>query len=169
LLVMPKKVKKAEKRESKSSKNFTSKFLLVSAAILAILFLLFKDRSGVTPTIKSDVIQNTAQLAKPSGELNGFGTVLKTWDGKTYELSATAFVSKPSANKSYYVILKADSEDVADKFLGKMVLSGDVYSLNYSSTESLYSYKKVEIVEASDSEVESGKTGTVILTGQFSK
>lgn len=166
---MAKKSKKSVRfSEAKEAKlrSSTYKFLFLSGLVLLLLFFLFKQKPGLKPTVLNDQLQSSVQLTKPDGQLNGFGTALKSYDGKTFELNVTTFLNEPSKGKAYFVYLKGASGDVRDIFAGRLTKSGDVYSLNYMSGDDLYSYRELIVIEADDKSKDA-PTGPTILKGSF--
>lgn len=118
---------------------------------------------------KINVIEASAQITSGDSKYYGMGTASKTWDESNTLFNVTAFLDAPKADHSYYVYLKGNGSDLKDLKLGKMELSGDVYSVNYSTNKDIFGYKDLFVTLQPDSEVNSGKTGDPILSGSFNK
>jgi len=158
------------KQETTASDNsFGLKVVIILLLALGIWFLL-TGLKGKPVSQVPNVVQSVAQLSSSTKKYSGMGTATKSHDDSSSQVSVTAFLPKPPKGKDYYVFLKGNGADVKDMLLGKMVLSGDVYGLNYSATDkSLYSYKDVVVVEETEAQAKEGKMVLIVLSGSFSE
>lgn len=159
-------------KETERSQNSSSIFYkFVILAIAALLVWSFVSKKAVKPVVPEPVIvQSNTQLSSSTPKYSGMGTAGKELvDNKNYTLNVTAFLDKPAAGFGYYVYLKGNGADLKDKLIGKMELAGDVFSLNYSSDSSAFSYKDVVVTRETEEQVKTGNIGTVVLTGTFDK
>ncbi|HET7099175.1 MAG TPA: hypothetical protein VFI61_03015 [Patescibacteria group bacterium] len=155
----------SEKITSKQN-NWFFRVVLLSALILLGISIIYKSNPKFgTP----NVISSTAQILPSDGKGSAMGTASKSWNESSFDLNVTAFLSNPAGGSSYNVYLKGDGADLSDMLVGKMVLSGDVYSLNYNSNKNLFAYKDLFVSLQTDSEATSGKLGKTVLAGSFTK
>lgn len=137
---------------------------------ILLLTLLLAYKFLISPTTqKVNIVEASAQVASVDSKYYGMGTASKSWNETDTAFNVTAFLDKPKDNRSYYVYLKGNDSDLKDMALGKMELAGDVYSINYSSNKNIFGYKDLFITLESESDTNSGKIGTPILSGSFNK
>jgi hypothetical protein len=163
-----KKVKKPVKIVKDNNGNPLIRNLGWLIIIFIVLALLFKSDSKLSPVKDTKTLQSSTQLIGPNGELDGFGTALKTTGKNGFELNVTIFLEDPPNDKNYYVMLTQGGDGFGDLLAGKMSKSGDVYSLNYTSSSDKYVYGDLVVISASETEIQEG-TGAVVLTGTFSE
>lgn len=144
-------------------------FKLVGFGVIIFLFWVFFMKGGPKPQVQQvpNINQVTAQLS--AGKNGEWGTAAKTSDGVSFGVNVTAFLPKPTKGLDYYVYLKGNGSDLKDVLLGKMVLSGDVYSLNYQSDMDYFGYKDLVVTKETEAQSKEGKMTTVVLTGLFAK
>lgn len=160
-------MKETEHSEGKNSIFY--KFVILAAIVL--LVWVFVNKKTVKRTIPEPVVvQSTAQLSSSTPKYAGMGTATKELvDNTNFTFNVTAFLDKPAAGMSYYVYLKGNGSDLKDKLLGRMELSGDVYSFNFASDSSTFGYKEVVVTKDTEAGSKSDKMGTVVLSGTFDK
>jgi hypothetical protein len=162
-----KKVKKVVKAKAvKDNGKSLYRMLVWALVLIAAFILLAKSDSRLSPIKEPKVSQSSIQLIGPNGELNGFGTALKSSNKGGFELNVTAFLEDPQKDKCYYVLLTEGGEGYEDLFAGKMSKSGDVYSLNFTSSSDHYTYRQIVVFSASEAEMQEG-AGAIVLTGTF--
>ncbi|MBI4153627.1 hypothetical protein HY503_01345 [Candidatus Woesebacteria bacterium] len=96
----------------------------------------------------------------------GMANATRSFDGKTFYLTITAFLSAPPKGSSYYLRL-TDDVDGSSFVVGKLEAKGDVYTLSYSAKKNLNPYRTVVVTEATETEAKEGKTGRELLRGSF--
>ncbi len=148
----------------KPKKDFIwKKLLLVLLVILGVWYL----AKGKTPLdlIQKTAKQEVAQLASVDKYV-GIGNATRSFDGKTFNISLTAFLSDPDKRSSYYLWLK-DEVTGSSVSVGKLEVKGDVYALNYTVNKNLTSYKTLVVTEATDREAKEAQMGRELLRGSF--
>ncbi len=158
-----------QKIATPSDSTFGLKVLIVIFLALGGWFLLTKF-GGKSIQQAPKVVQSVAQLSSSTKKYSGMGTATKSHDDSSSQISVTAFLPKLPKGRDYYVFLKGNGADLKDMLLGKMVLSGDVYGLNYAvPNTSLYSYKSLVVVEETEAQAQAGKMVLEVLSGSFSE
>lgn len=164
-------MKKAKEVKSSSTSASVSnnKFLVKLSVLGAIIFLfwvfLSKGSIGLQNNQPPKITQVTAQLS--AGKNGEWGTAAKTTNGIDFEVNVTAFLPKPAKGLDYYVYLKGNGAELKDLLLGKMILSGDVYSLNFKSDMDYFGYQEIVVVKETEAQSKEGKMTTVVLGGKF--
>ncbi|MFI5241305.1 MAG: hypothetical protein ACHQUA_02615 [Microgenomates group bacterium] len=158
-------VSKLKKTSNNNGSPISTKLIVV----LAIIGLVWYFSSGKTGLKFSKTNDYSAQLTSVSNE-SGMGTANKNFTKPTYTLNVSAFLESPTKGKSYFVWLLDGPDEMPDAILiGKMELSGDVYSLSYSTDKDYSGYKEVAVAEQSEAEAKEGKPTGEILVGAFDK
>lgn len=153
-----------------ADKNTVSRKTSPLRFLVLILILFLTYRFLISPiTKKINVIEASAQIISVDSKYYGMGTASKSWDETNTAFNVTAFLDKPKTGQFYYVYLKGNGGDLKDMILGKMELAGDVYSINYSSNKNIFGYKDLFITLETETDANSGKVGTPILSGSFNK
>lgn len=152
--------------ENKERKlNKTSKLL---GAVILILVIILGGKFFENQKLKEPkVIESSAQVSSTSDKYYGLVTASKSWNESVSLVNVTGFLDKPKAGYAYYVYLKGNGSDLKDMKLGKMELSGDAFSLNYTSTTNLFAYKNLFVTLQPENN--SDKAENTVLSGTFNK
>lgn len=160
-------MKKSHKQVS--SNNVFYKFLGIVVIAVVVWSLFSKNGANLTSSNSAPkMTEKSAQLTSPKSAKD-WGTVAKSTDGINYELNVTAFLPKVTGSNGYYVFLKGDGNTLKDTLIGKMEMSGDVYSLNYQSGLDIFGYKEVVVVKATEAQAKANNMSAVVLSGMFAQ
>ncbi len=144
-----------------------SKFLKI--IILALVLIVAWKFLGKPNPRKVNIIESSAQITSVDTKYSGMGTASKSWNESSFDLNVTAFLDKPKNGLFYYVYLKGNGAELSDLNVGKMVLSGDVYAVNFKSDQNLFAYKDVIVVLQTEADANANKLGKTVLSGSFTK
>lgn len=139
------------------------KLPLILLVVLGVWYLVSGRKP--LPVGQNKVKEEVAQLSSVENYV-GMANATRSFNGKTFYLSVTAFLPDPAKGSSYYLWLK-DGVSGTSLSVGKLEAKGDVYALNYSVNKNLNSYETVIVTEATDSEVKEAKMGKELLRGSF--
>lgn len=159
-------MKKSNKQVS--SNNALYKFIGVLVMAVVVWSLFSKSASNLPSDSGPKITEKSAQLSSTKSGKD-WGTAAKSTNGVNFELNVTAFLPKVSGGNGYYVFLKGDGNTLKDMLIGKMEMSGDVYSLNYQSGLDIFGYKEIVIVKETEAQAKANNMTAVVLSGTFAQ